>query len=147
MDREAWQATAHGVEKSWTEWRDFHFTPTLAGEFFTTEPPGKPLPQFRHALVWNIANSINQLLLITYAQYLQRNFVSKLFPFYLLRLSSRAAASILELSFTLPSGIIHYPSEFLQHSVQTFLGLMIFTLESKPACPCTLLDLHGKEPV
>ena len=44
MDREAWQATAHGVEKSWTEWRDFHFTPTLAGEFFTTEPPGKPSP-------------------------------------------------------------------------------------------------------
>ena len=24
MDREAWQATAHGVEKSWTELRDFH---------------------------------------------------------------------------------------------------------------------------
>ena len=25
MDREAWQVTVHGVTKSWTELRDFHF--------------------------------------------------------------------------------------------------------------------------
>ena len=26
MDRGAWQATVHGVTKSWTEWNDFHFS-------------------------------------------------------------------------------------------------------------------------
>ena len=41
MDRGAWQATVHGVAKSRTQLSDFHFTPALAGGFFTTEPPGK----------------------------------------------------------------------------------------------------------
>ena len=32
----------HGVTKSRTRLSNFHFTPALAGEFFTTEPLGKP---------------------------------------------------------------------------------------------------------
>ena len=29
MDRGAWQATVHGVAKSWTQLNDFHFTSNL----------------------------------------------------------------------------------------------------------------------
>ena len=31
MDREAWQATVHGVAKSWTQLSDFHFFTSLQG--------------------------------------------------------------------------------------------------------------------
>ena len=33
-DRRAWQATVHGIPKSWTWLSDFHFTPALQADFF-----------------------------------------------------------------------------------------------------------------
>ena len=57
MDRGAWWATVHGVAKNRTQLSIIHFSlspgdlpnpgiehasPTLAGRFLTTEPPGKP---------------------------------------------------------------------------------------------------------
>ena len=44
MDRVAWQATVHGVAKSWTQLKrlSMRARSCIAGEFFTTELPGKP---------------------------------------------------------------------------------------------------------
>ena len=45
MDGGAWKAAAHGVAEGRARLSDFTFTfhfPALAGEFFITEPPGKP---------------------------------------------------------------------------------------------------------
>ena len=43
MERGAWWATVHGVTKSWTQLRDFHFTATLLlgfpGDASGKEPP------------------------------------------------------------------------------------------------------------
>ena len=34
VDRGAWQATVHGVAKSWTKLRDFHFTFNFENQFY-----------------------------------------------------------------------------------------------------------------